>query len=116
MFHFFERTLKPTAVRETAEPPPGLVAFYWHFARQAKPLFAALFVAGFTVALLDTLVPIFIGRLATLVTSTKPETLFADHGPMLIGMALLLLFVRPAAIATGRTNSSSSAMPTSIGP
>src|SRR6187455_568486 len=60
----------------------------------------ALFERGFTVALLDTLIPIFIGRLVTLVTSTKPETLFAEHGPMLIGMALLLLFVRPAAIAT----------------
>src|SRR4029079_9175679 len=47
MFHFFERTLKPTAVRETAEPPPGLVAFYWHFARQAKPLFIGLFAVGF---------------------------------------------------------------------
>ena len=52
------------------------------------------------VALLDTLIPIFIGRLVTLVTSAKPETLFADHGPMLLGMALLLLFVRPVAIAS----------------
>ena len=87
-------------VAEGPEPPAGLTAFYWHFARQAKPLFAALFVAGFIVALLDTMVPIFIGRMVTLVTTAKPETLFADHGPMLLGMALLLLFVRPAAIAT----------------
>ena len=49
------------------------MAFYWHFARQAKPLFAALFVAGFIVALLDTMIPIFIGRIVTLVTSAKPE-------------------------------------------
>ena len=116
MFALFERLLQPTVSPEGPEPPAGLTAFYWHFARQAKPLFAALFVAGFTVALLDTLIPIFIGRLVTLVTSTKPETLFADHGPMLVGMALLLLFVRPVAIAAGRTNSNSSAMPISIGP
>ena len=51
MFALFERLLKPTVSPDTPEPPPGLVAFYWHFARQAKPLFVALFVAGFCVAL-----------------------------------------------------------------
>src|ERR1044071_8309758 len=100
MFALFERLLKPTASSETAEPPAGLVAFYWHFARPAKLLFAGLFVAGFTVAVLDTMVPIFIGRIVTLVTAADPKTLFADYGWMLAGMALLLLFVRPAAIAT----------------
>jgi ATP-binding cassette subfamily B multidrug efflux pump len=100
MFALFERLLKPTVAPDGPEPPPGLLAFYWHFAKQAKPLFAALFVAGFIVALLDTLIPIFVGRLVTLVTSTKPETLFADNGALLLGMALLLLFVRPAAIAS----------------
>ena len=50
MFALFERLLKPTAISETAEPPAGLIAFYWHFARQGKLLFAALFVAGFFVA------------------------------------------------------------------
>jgi ATP-binding cassette subfamily B multidrug efflux pump len=100
MFAIFERLLKPTVAPEGPEPPAGLAAFYWHFVRQAKPLFGALFVAGFVVALLDTLVPQFIGRIVTLISNGKPETLFADHGAMLIGMALLLLFVRPAAITT----------------
>jgi ATP-binding cassette, subfamily B, multidrug efflux pump len=98
MFALFERLLKPTESPPQPEPPAGLVAFYWHFARQAKVLFAALFVAGFLVALLDTMVPIFIGRIVTLVTSAKPEDLLAEHGPLLLGMALVLLFARPAAI------------------
>src|SRR4051812_34590937 len=98
MFTLFEQLLKPAVAPETPEPPPGLVAFYWHFARQAKPLFAALFVAGFLVAIMDTMIPIFIGRVVTLVTSAEPATLFAEHGPMLIGMALVLLVARPAAM------------------
>jgi ATP-binding cassette, subfamily B, multidrug efflux pump len=98
MFTLFEQLLKPAVAPETPEPPPGLVAFYWHFARQAKPLFAALFVAGFLVAIMDTMIPIFIGRVVTLVTSAQPATLFAEHGPMLIGMALVLLVARPAAM------------------
>src|SRR3954449_4262569 len=98
MFTLFERLLKPAVAPEIPEPPPGLVAFYWHFAKQAKPLFAALFVAGFVVAILDTMIPIFIGRLVTLVTSASPATLFAEHGYLLIGMALVLLVLRPAAL------------------
>ena len=46
------------------------------------------------------MVPIFVGRVVTLVTAADPKTLFADYGPMLLGMALVLLFVRPAAITT----------------
>src|SRR5437763_2414223 len=98
MFALFERLLQPAVAPDAPEPPPGLVAFYWHFARQAKPLFAALFVAGFLVAIMDTMIPIFIGRVVTLVTSAEPATLFAEHGPMLIGMALVLLVARPAAM------------------
>jgi ATP-binding cassette subfamily B multidrug efflux pump len=100
MFARFERLLKPAVAPETPEPPPGLVAFYWHFARQAKPLFAALFVAGFIVAVMDTMIPIFIGRVVTLVTSAQPATLFTEHHTMLIGMALVLLVLRPAALTT----------------
>jgi len=100
MFTRFEKLLKTTTAPDGGTPPSGLAAFYWHFARQAKPLFAALFVAGFCVALLDTLVPIFIGRIVTLVTSANPQALFAEHWHMLLGMALLLLFVRPAAFAS----------------
>ena len=100
MFALFERLLKPAVAPETPEPPPGLVAFYWHFARQAKPLFAALFVAGFVVAIMDTMIPIFIGRIVTLVTSAQPATLFADHGHLLIVMALVLLVLRPLALTT----------------
>jgi ATP-binding cassette subfamily B multidrug efflux pump len=100
MFALFERLLQPTANFDDPEPPSGLVAFYWHYARQAKGLFAALFVAGFCVALLDTLIPIFIGRVVTLVTSAQPATLFAEHGTTLLVMALVLLFVRPLALTT----------------
>jgi len=100
MFHFFERTLKPTAVRETAEPPPGLVAFYWHFARQAKPLFIGLFAVGFAVALIEVMIPVFIGKVVTLVTASKPEELLATAWPWLLGMAGVLLVLRPIASTT----------------
>src|SRR4029079_12740136 len=97
MFHFFEKSLKATAAPETAEPPAGLVAFYWHFARQAKGLLIGLFVAGFLVALLDITIPVFIGKVVTLVTNTRPEDLLANSWPLFVGMAIVLLVLRPAA-------------------
>jgi ATP-binding cassette subfamily B multidrug efflux pump len=98
MFGLFERLLKPTDTPKQPEPPPGLVDFYWHFARQAKGLFIGLFVAGFAVALLDSLIPVFIGRIVTLITTHKPETLFAEFWPVLLLMSLVLLVLRPLAL------------------
>jgi ATP-binding cassette, subfamily B, multidrug efflux pump len=100
MFALFERLLPPTALPEHPEPPPGLVGFYWHYARQAKGLFIGLFAAGFAVALLDSLIPVFMGRVVTLITGSKPETLFADFWPLLLGMALVLLVLRPLALTS----------------
>src|SRR5580704_4522666 len=98
MFALFERQLQPTTTPQNPEPPPGLIAFYWHFARQAKGLFAGLFAAGFTLALLDSMIPVFMGRIVTLITSNRPETLFATFWPILGGMAVVLLVLRPLAL------------------
>ena len=100
MFALFERLLKPTAIPERAEPPPDFGAFFWHFARQAKGLFAALFAAGLLVALLDSTIPVFMGRIVTLITASPPDELFAKFWPHLLGMALVLLVARPFALAT----------------
>ena len=98
MFGLFERLLKPTEMPEHPEPPPGLVGFYWHFARQAKGLLIGLFAAGFMVALLDSMIPVFIGRVVTLITSVKPQQLIDDHWHVLAGMAVVLLVLRPLAL------------------
>jgi ATP-binding cassette, subfamily B, multidrug efflux pump len=100
MFAFFERFLTPTSAPERPEPPGGLVAFLWHFARQAKWLFAALFVAELFVALTDSAIPWFIGRIVTMVTKTPPDRFLADSWPWLVGMALVVLIMRPAVTLT----------------
>ena len=72
LFRYFESLLEPTALPPQGAPPSGLGAFYWHYARQARGLVAALFVAGFFVALIDTTIPVFVGRVITLVSSHEP--------------------------------------------
>jgi ATP-binding cassette subfamily B multidrug efflux pump len=100
MFAFFEKILTPTAAPEHPEPPSGLIGFLWHFARQAKWLFAALFVVELLVALSDSAVPWFMGRVVTMVTKTPPDRFLADGWPWLLGMALVVLIVRPAVTLT----------------
>src|SRR5579864_9096032 len=100
MFALFERFLTPTAAPENPEPPGGLIAFLWHFARQAKWLFAALFVVELLVALGDSAVPWFMGRVVTMVTKTPPDQFLATSWPWLVGMAVVLLIVRPAVTLT----------------
>ena len=100
MFGRFERLLKPTEIPEQPEPPAGLIGFYWHFARQAKGLFIGLFAAGFAVAVLDSLIPLFMGRVVSLITASRPDELFARFWPVLLAMAFTLLVLRPLALTS----------------
>ena len=103
MFRFFESLLSPTgdpASAAVVQPPEGLVRFYWHFVSQAKRLFAALFVAGFSVAVLDASVPWFIGRLVRAITSTPRALFFDENRALLAAMVLVVLLARPVAIAS----------------
>jgi ATP-binding cassette subfamily B multidrug efflux pump len=87
-----------TAVPAAGAPPEGLVAFYWHFIKQTKGWYAAMFAASLAVALLDTVVPLFIGRLVSLIETTDRAAALAAAMPMLVGMIVLILVVRPLAI------------------
>ncbi len=100
MFALFEQILTPTAAPENPEPPGGLIAFLWHFARQAKWLFAALFVVELLVALTDSAVPWFMGRVVTMVTRLPPERFVAEGWPWLAGMAVVVLIARPTVTLT----------------
>jgi len=98
MFRFFEKLVPVTRAPSGRTPPGELLAFYWHFVRQARGLFAALFGIGLCVALLDAAIPVFIGRLVELVTSAGSDRLLADSWPLLAAMAAIILVLRPLAI------------------
>ena len=76
-------------------PPAGLAAFYWHFVRQTKGWYAAMFAASLAVAALDTVIPLFIGRLVSLMEAADRMAALREQWPMLIGMIALVLVVRP---------------------
>jgi ATP-binding cassette subfamily B multidrug efflux pump len=80
MFSRAERLIPTTPEPDGRPPPSGLLAFYWHFIRQSKGAFAALFAAAFVVALLDTPIPLFMGRVvALLVQATIANQVIAAN-------------------------------------
>ncbi len=98
IFRYFESLLEPTNLPPEASPPTELAAFYWHYVRQVRGLIVALFVAGFSVALLDSMIPVFIGRVVSAVSSHGPDSFVADMEPQLLIMIAVLLVARPLAI------------------
>ncbi len=95
MFSYLKSRIRGTANVGPGVPPPGLIGFYWHFVRQTRGWFALMFVTSFAVALIDTVIPLFIGRLVSLMEATDRHAALAEQMPMLLGMVGLILLVRP---------------------
>jgi len=102
MFAFFESRIRPTASTGPAgsAPPQSLLGFYWHFVGQARGLFGLMFLTGLAVALVDTLIPIFIGKLVRLMEAADRAAALEQALPMLLGMAGVVLVLRPLALMT----------------
>ena len=96
MFRFFESRVDATAAPDAPPPSGGLLAFYWHFVRQTRGLYLALLATGLAVALIDTLVPLFIGKLVSLMETSERGAALAQALPALVAMALVVLLLRPA--------------------
>ena len=97
IIRFFETRLKPTETPERPAPPSGLLAFYWHFAKQAKGLFVLLLVVEIALALSDAAIPWIIGQLVSLVTRVPADRFLAETWPALLGMLIIVLVFRPLA-------------------
>lgn len=99
MFRRFERLIDPFTPAPIVRPPGTLVSFYWHFVRQAWPVVAGLLVVGFCAALVEVILFASLGQLVDLVRGAdSPEAFFAEHGWLLVGLALLAVVVRPVLV------------------
>ena len=100
MFRYLQSRIRGTASPGPGAPPPGLVAFYWHFVRQTKGWYALMFVTSLAVALIDTVIPVFIGKLVSLMEAVDRQAALREQLPLLVGMVALVLIVRPLVMLT----------------
>ena len=96
MFRWFEQRIDPFRDHAIDCPPASLVGFYAHYLRQVWPTFLAVLVVGLAGALVEVSLFAFLGEIVDLIRAAEtPATFFADHGTVLIIMALIALVVRP---------------------
>jgi len=100
MFSYLQSRIRGTASPGPGAPPPGLIAFYWHFVRQTKGWYALMFVTSLAVALIDTVIPVFIGKLVSLMEAVDRQAALREQLPLLVGMVALVLIVRPLVMLT----------------
>jgi ATP-binding cassette subfamily B multidrug efflux pump len=97
VFAWFEKLIDPFQPHPRGAPPATLAGFYWHFFRQVWPVFAALLVVGFFVALIEVQLFRYISMIVDLLAVTTPERVFADHGWTFAWMAFVVGIARPLA-------------------
>ncbi len=99
MFTFFEKLIDPVATPPEGGPPAGTRAFYWHFIRQHKGIFACLVLIQLVLATCDAALPVFTGMIVNRLAGAEPSGFFRDNALMLIGMAVVILVVRPLTLS-----------------
>ena len=96
MFRWFETRIEAFPEAPLERPPSTLFAYYVYFIRPVWPAFAALLIAGLLGALIEVALMTFIGNLVDLMrTAASPAHFMADHGPILLWMALVAVVARP---------------------
>lgn len=98
MFRFFENLIDPFRPSPDETPPatlwPYLKSQYDGFGR----LMAFMAMSGVIVALIETSLIFYSGRVIDLMDGSTTDSFFASHGVELLLAALFILFLRPATI------------------
>ncbi|WP_208997114.1 ABC transporter ATP-binding protein [Roseibium denhamense] len=94
LFRLFENWIDPFKPLPGKDLPHGGVAFLLYFISQVRWPFVAMLVLGGAAAFVEVAIFNFLGTIVVLLEQGDRETLFADHGWTLFGMACVVLIVR----------------------
>ena len=102
MFSYFEKLIDPYKDVPLTPPPPGLMAFFWHYIKPIWPLLAAMAALNLHCCSAGDWTAELAGGFVDLMNTANRETFFADHSDkllMFVGLAAVVLPV--LAIALG---------------
>jgi ATP-binding cassette, subfamily B, multidrug efflux pump len=94
---WFESRYSPVALAEDRQPPTGLAKFFGYFVRQFRVGFALRMAVVAAGAVVDAMLPVFVGAIVGMLASSSPHDFFAEHGTTLAAMACVVL-LRPITI------------------
>jgi ATP-binding cassette, subfamily B, multidrug efflux pump len=92
---WFDGRYSPVVIAKKPEPPTGVGAFHFYFLRQFSLAFAIRFVLVAIGAVCDAMMPIFVGLIVGMLSTTPPGQIFAVHGTTLLWMVVVIAVIRP---------------------
>lgn len=95
MFAFFESLLPAFPETRHGPPPKGLVAFCWHFVKDAKWFLAAIAALSSTIAVGEVMLFRFLGDLVDWMGAGDPSTFLDNRTAALMIMAFVLVIGLP---------------------
>ena len=99
MYRFFENLVDPFADSGRDTPPDRIWPYIKTHLKPYHRLLPVIGTAGIIVALAETWLTYYGGRLIDLMTAEGPAAFWAGHWPELVAAALAVLFIRPLLIA-----------------
>lgn len=98
MFGWFERRLNPYPEAVPTAPPEGLVAFCWHYSREAAPWLLALSVVTALIAIGEVMLFGFLGSIVDWLSNTDPQGFLQREWLRLVLMGAVLLVGLPITV------------------
>src|SRR5829696_2464268 len=95
MFDWLERFNDPFKPFDERTPPHSVWRFALHYLAPVRGWLALIFVSNLVIAGLESALFLLIGWFVDLLNQSTPERIWAEHGTLLIGVALLVAVVRP---------------------
>lgn len=99
MFRWFEAQLNPFPSEHAARAPQGLVAFCWHYSRDAAPWLIALSVLTALISVGEVVLFGFLGNVVDWLANEDPDGFLERERGTLIGMGLMILVALPLGVA-----------------
>ena len=93
---WFDRHYSPVEIDKNTQPPAGTLNFVIYFVRQFRTAIAIRLVTVAATALVDALLPVFVGVVVGLLAASDRAELFSRNWPVLLGMLAVVAVVRPA--------------------
>tara|TARA_R110002020_G_scaffold27559_14_gene88981 strand:+ start:2700 stop:4568 length:1869 start_codon:yes stop_codon:yes gene_type:complete len=98
MFGWFERRLNPYPSAVPLAPPEGLVAFCWHYSREAAPWLIALACVTALIAIGEVMLFGFLGSIVDWLANTDPQGFLEREWGRLVLMGVVLLVGLPITV------------------
>jgi len=95
MFAWLERQIDPFSSFDERTPPAAAWAFAWFYLRPIKGWLGLIFVTNLLIGSLESALFLLIGWFVDVLSTSTPERIWAEHGLFLLGVAALILVVRP---------------------